>query len=482
MIHDRERFYSPLLFLLDCLGTFVAYVSCLSAYLRSITILPENLPGLRYLNLRYFYWDNNLHLLPLLVVAFTFFLRFTARAHSPGNNRTKDIVARTLLPCLFALIVFLCLLLVNNQLWADTWFVLSFIALLWLLLFANRVVVLWLIRISQRKGKPARYVLIVGTKASALEIAGLFDRRYEWGIRVAGLLTGSGDQIGATIGGYHVLGSVDDLFSVIEKHVVDGVIFTDEASNEKHMESLALRCRVVGIDFGVNVSALAKETGSIALEGTGRYSFIVFKPVARRPEALFFKRLLDVILSGIGITLCLPLWIILPILIKRDSPGPVFYTHERVGKNGRLFPMHKFRSMVVGADAMQGQVMHLNQMDGPVFKIRDDPRLTRIGRFLRRTSLDELPQLLNVFNGTMSLVGPRPPLMNEVLQYRPWQRKRLSVTPGITCLWQVTGRSEVKFDEWMRLDTQYIENWSLTLDVKILLKTMKAVIDRRGAL
>jgi lipopolysaccharide/colanic/teichoic acid biosynthesis glycosyltransferase len=138
--------------------------------------------------------------------------------------------------------------------------------------------------------------------------------------------------------------------------------------------------------------------------------------------------------------------------------------------------------MVDGADKMQGRVKHLNEMDGPVFKIKADPRLTRIGKFLRRTSLDELPQLFNVFNGSMSLVGPRPPILSEVSQYRPWHRKRLSVTPGVTCLWQVTGRNEIKFDEWMKLDMQYIENWSLARDAKILLRTVKAVIERRGAL
>ncbi len=211
-------------------------------------------------------------------------------------------------------------------------------------------------------------------------------------------------------------------------------------------------------------------------------SFIVFKPLWHSFEVLFIKRFIDIFISGILIVLCLPLWIIVAILIKNDSPGPVFYVQERVGKNGRLFPMYKFRSMVMGADKMQVHLTHLNEMDGPVFKIKDDPRLTRIGKLLRRTSLDELPQLFNVFLGNMSLVGPRPPIMKEVIQYRPWQRKRLSVTPGVTCLWQVTGRNEIKFDEWMKLDMQYIDNWSLLLDVKILFMTIKAVISRKGAL
>jgi lipopolysaccharide/colanic/teichoic acid biosynthesis glycosyltransferase len=143
--------------------------------------------------------------------------------------------------------------------------------------------------------------------------------------------------------------------------------------------------------------------------------------------------------------------------------------------------MYKFRSMVVDAEKMQARLTHLNEMDGPVFKIKDDPRFTGIGKFLRQTSIDELPQLFNVLKGDMSLVGPRPPLMKEVLQYQPWQKKRISVTPGITCLWQVTGRNNIKFEEWIQLDLQYIENWSLTLDFKILLRTVFVVLSRYGA-
>jgi exopolysaccharide biosynthesis polyprenyl glycosylphosphotransferase len=325
-------------------------------------------------------------------------------------------------------------------------------------------------------------VLVVGTAASALKIAQLFTSHDGWGIKIVGLLTGDNENIGTKIGGFRVLGGMNDLFTILEKRVVDCVVFAEEESNGEEIRNLALRCPVVGVDFIVDVSAFVKKASYVGLESTGDHSFIVFKPVWRRPEMLFLKRFIDLITSAIAITLCLPLWIIIPILIKRDSPGPAFYVQERVGKNGRLFPMYKFRSMVDGADKMQSRVMHLNEMDGPVFKIKADPRLTRVGKFLRRTSLDELPQLFNVFNGSMSLVGPRPPILSEVSQYRPWQRKRLSVTPGVTCLWQVTGRNEVKFDEWMKLDMQYIDNWSLGLDAKILMRTVKAVVQRRGAL
>jgi exopolysaccharide biosynthesis polyprenyl glycosylphosphotransferase len=403
-------------------------------------------------------------------------------ASSLKKNRIKDSVFRMIIPCLFTFIVFLCILLLKPELTADIWFVVSFLVLLWLLLLADRVLMQSLIKRSSRKKASLRYVLVVGTDASALKIAQLLTSHDEWGIKIVGLLTGNSEEAGAKIGGFNVLGGMDDLFPIIERRVVDCVVFAEEAHNGEEIRNLALRCPVVGVDFVLNVSSFVKKVGYVGLESTGDYSFIVFKPVWRRPEMLFLKRLIDLVASAVAIVVCVPLWIVIPILIKRDSPGPVFYVQERVGKNGRLFSMYKFRSMVDGADKMQGRVKHLNEMDGPVFKIKADPRLTRIGKFLRRTSLDELPQLFNVFDGSMSLVGPRPPILGEVSQYRPWQRKRLSVTPGVTCLWQVTGRNEVKFDEWMKLDMQYIDNWSLALDAKILLRTVKAVIERRGAL
>jgi exopolysaccharide biosynthesis polyprenyl glycosylphosphotransferase len=481
MLRDRETYYSPLLFFIDCLATCVSYVASLRIYLGLAAELPQKFPSL-HMSPPHFYWDNTLHLLPLVVIPFMFFFQFSMNVSSLKNHKIKENVFGMIIPCLFAFIVFLCILLVKPELIADIWFVVVFVVLLWLLLLADRILMRSFIRHFSKKKSSLKYVLVVGTDASALKIAQLFNSPGELGTKVAGLLTSNSVEMGTKIGGFNVLGEMDDLFSILEKRVVDCVVFAEEANEGEEIRNLALRCPVVGVDFILNVSAFVKRVSHVSLESTGGHSFIVFKPVWRRPEMLFLKRVFDLVASATAIVLCLPLWIIIPFLIKRDSPGPVFYVQERVGKNGRLFPMYKFRSMIDGADKMQSRVMHLNEMDGPVFKIKADPRLTRIGKFLRRTSLDELPQLFNVFNGTMSLVGPRPPILSEVSQYRPWQRKRLSVTPGVTCLWQVTGRNEVKFDEWMKLDMQYIDNWSLALDAKILLRTVKAVIERRGAL
>jgi len=196
---------------------------------------------------------------------------------------------------------------------------------------------------------------------------------------------------------------------------------------------------------------------------------------------LFLKRIIDILGAVAGIILLFPVFIITSILIKLDSRGPIFFVQKRCGKNEKLFNMYKFRSMCVDAEQKLEQVKHLNETEGVIFKIKDDPRLMRVGKFIRKTSIDELPQLINVIKGEMSLVGPRPPLPNEVEQYEPWQKLRLSVKPGLTGLWQISGRSELGFDDMVRLDLMYIAKRNLFFDILIILKTIPVVFKSRGA-
>ena len=193
------------------------------------------------------------------------------------------------------------------------------------------------------------------------------------------------------------------------------------------------------------------------------------------------KRLLDVVLASAGMLVAVPVLAVAAVAIQLDSPGPVFHRAVRVGKDGRRFTFLKLRSMRADAEELRGLLLHRNITKGPTFKLHDDPRVTRVGRLLRKTSLDELPQLIHVVTGEMSLVGPRPPFPEEVEHYEPWMRRRLDTRPGLTCLWQIRGRSDLPFDEWMRLDVEYVERCSLALDLKILLLTVPAVLSGRGA-
>ncbi len=196
---------------------------------------------------------------------------------------------------------------------------------------------------------------------------------------------------------------------------------------------------------------------------------------------LIFKRIFDLIFATLISVIALPVGLLIALAIRLDSPGPVLYAQTRVGRNGDLFKIYKFRSMVANADERRSEIANLNESTGPLFKVRDDPRRTQVGTLLRRFSLDELPQLINVFRGEMSLVGPRPNLPAEVAQYQEWHRKRLSVSPGMTGLWQVSGRSDLTFDEMVLLDIYYAENWSFGLDMSILLTTVPKVLLGKGA-
>lgn len=228
------------------------------------------------------------------------------------------------------------------------------------------------------------------------------------------------------------------------------------------------------------VSAPTK--GTRAAPGTIT-DFEATKPVLVNGSAMYAiaKRAFDLVVGSVVVVMLIPILPLIAIMIKLDSRGPVFFKQDRVGKDGKIFKFYKFRSMVHRADESRGELTQKNEQDGPVFKIRSDPRITSVGRFLRRSSMDEIPQMFNVLKGDMSIVGPRPPLPGEVANYQPWHMGRLSVKPGITCLWQISGRSQIGFNEWMRLDMEYLKTRSFKTDLLIFLKTIPAVIARKGA-
>jgi exopolysaccharide biosynthesis polyprenyl glycosylphosphotransferase len=217
------------------------------------------------------------------------------------------------------------------------------------------------------------------------------------------------------------------------------------------------------------------------VEDLGGIPMIGVREISISSGGMLLKRVIDVVISVVGLILLFPVFLIIALIIRMDSPGPVFFTQIRVGKGENLFSCYKFRSMRPGAEAEQEQLRVYNEADGPIFKIRDDPRITRMGRILRRTSLDELPQLMNVLMGHMSVVGPRPAPPSEVQRYQAWHKRRLEVAPGITGLWQVSGRSELSFDEMVLLDLYYIENWSPFLDFQIILRTFPKMLTGQGA-
>jgi len=282
-------------------------------------------------------------------------------------------------------------------------------------------------------------------------------------------------------GNLPVLGRADDLPRILQQEVVDEVIFVLSRRQLEEFEESFLLCSELGIRARVALY-FPHMKARVVLEELEGIPLLTFTNPPGAPFPMFLKRVQDITASAIGMVLTAPLVPFIAAAVKLSSPGPVFYSQERCGLNGRRFTLRKFRTMYEGADRRLDEVAHLNEVEGPAFKARRDPRTTPVGRFLRRLSLDELPQLANVLKGDMSLVGPRPPLPEEVERYERWQRRRLSMKPGLTGLWQVSGRAGLDdFASWIALDLAYIDQWSLWLDAKILLKTVPAVLSTRGA-
>ncbi|MBE1445678.1 sugar transferase [Paenibacillus sp. OAS669] len=280
--------------------------------------------------------------------------------------------------------------------------------------------------------------------------------------------------------GIHCLGQTASLGSLLQKQVVDEIIITIPSERDlvnniiKDFRKIDIKIKIIPDLFNMVMSTV--QIGNI-----NALPVVTLVKTPMRGMGLLSKRLFDILAASVLLLLVSPIFLITALAIKLDSKGPVFYNQIRLGKNGKQFGMLKFRSMVINAEHLLETLKTQNELDGIAFKMKDDPRVTRIGRFIRKYSIDELPQLLNVIKGDMSLVGPRPPLPKEVEQYGDWEWRRLEVLPGITGLWQVSGRSDLSFNQWMNLDVYYIENWSLGLDLKILLKTVPVVLKGEGA-
>jgi exopolysaccharide biosynthesis polyprenyl glycosylphosphotransferase len=277
-----------------------------------------------------------------------------------------------------------------------------------------------------------------------------------------------------------LLGTSNELNSLLESMAVSEVFIAGNAlSQGAAMQEAIQTCEMYGTPFALPACSFWLRRAQARSPSPDGYHH--YQATAPKPYQLILKRVIDVLLSAAALAILMPLFAVTAVLIKVTSRGPVFFRQVRVGLRGKQFRMLKFRSMAADAEAQRARLEGQNEQAGPVFKLKNDPRVTSIGRFIRKYSIDELPQLVNVLRGAMSIVGPRPPVPSEVVKYEPWQRRRLSVRPGLTCIWQVSGRNEVSFEQWMFLDMQYIDHWSLVLDFLLVLRTFPIVFSGRGA-
>jgi exopolysaccharide biosynthesis polyprenyl glycosylphosphotransferase len=364
-----------------------------------------------------------------------------------------------------------------------SWFVL-FAILCATLLVTEKIVLRVIARWVRSKGLNYRTLLIVGTGHRATDIARMIVGHKYWGYKIVGFVS-DGHHLSNGWARYRVYGTVPDLKRILETGAItepiDEIVFAVTRKKLDEMKQIFLMCEELGIRTRVAMNFFQNRVARLEIEELEGVPFLTFTTTPSNETHLAFKRLIDVGVSLIMLALAIPVISIAALLIKLTSPGSILFKQPRIGLNGRKFTLYKFRTMIADAHARREEVAHLNEMNGPVFKAKDDPRVTPVGRFLRRFSLDELPQFWNVLKGDMSLVGPRPPIPEEVASYHRWHRRRLSMKPGMTCLWQISGRNDIDFDRWMQLDLQYIDNWSPTLDFKILLRTIPAVLSGKGA-
>lgn len=346
--------------------------------------------------------------------------------------------------------------------------------------------------ISNKRGKEfyKRCILIFGSRTTAREVIQIVANDPQTDIKIVGCLDLNREDVGKTVScGVRIIGTLDDLRDVLLNQVIDEVLITMPLNEIKNSEwylsfinTFGITIRIIPHWYIRKFISIQPNNHAFQVDRFLSEPALILSTVQERQDALLIKSIMDFALALFAVTLSFPLILIICALIKLTSPGPIFYKQVRCGQFGRKFVVYKFRTMIQDADKKLESLVELNEACGPVFKIKDDPRIIPyIGTFLRKFGLDELPQFINVLRGEMSVVGPRPPIPCEVEEYELWQRRRLSMKPGVTCIWQIQpNRNDILFDRWMDMDLDYIDRWSLWLDILVILKTIPAVLLGRG--
>jgi len=375
----------------------------------------------------------------------------------------------------------LCLLVFEYSLRMDLsrFFLGGYVSLTWAFVLVFRLTAGRVVGVLRREFGTPHYVMVVGTGQRAVRLARNLEQS-AYGIRVRGFFSESPDspeQIALSAG--CPVYPLAQLPGLVRQYVVDEIIFAVDSGSLAELEEVFLLCDQEGIRTRVAVDFFPHVNSTISLERLDATPLLTFSATPQDEVRLLLKRTIDIWIAAAGLVVLMPIMALIAILVRLTSPGPAIFRQVRCGLNGRRFWLYKFRSMCDNAEELKPSVAHLNTR-GTAFKIPDDPRVTPLGWYLRKFSIDEWPQLWNVLRGDMSLVGPRPAIPSEVDQYQRWQRRRLRMRPGLTCLWALSGRDDLDFETWMKMDMQYIDGWSLGLDWKILLRTIPRTLTGRG--
>lgn len=448
MIDQRKRIFAVSLWLFDLLLTtasfFLAYLLRRQFYVAEHTVLPVHV----YLWLLFIILPTWALILPVF------------RVYSEPALRPLDQILRLTKAIVFAWLVVAAVQFFADKEASNRLMIFFTLGINYCLLISYRVL---LLKLKKHSALDIRHVAVIGKGEAARDLGARIEAHRDWGLALLGVF------------------EQKDARALLEKGGIDElIIVADKETLDEFTETFVL-CEEMGVTTRVILNFFPHSFARMELLQFDGLPLLSFTTTPTNELLLVVKRVIDITVASIFAIVTLPLTVLSAILIRLTSPGPIFFKQERCGLNRRPFTMYKLRSMVDNAEQTRYELEVLNEMDGPVFKSSKDPRITALGKYLRRFSIDEFPQLYNVLKGDMSLVGPRPPLPQEVARYERWQRRRLSMKPGLTCLWQISGRNDVSFKDWMKLDLSYIDNWSLLLDLKILFRTIPVVLFGKGA-
>jgi exopolysaccharide biosynthesis polyprenyl glycosylphosphotransferase len=448
MIDQRKRIFAVSLWLLDLLLTMISFFL---AY-RLRLLFP--IPGYTVMKVQVYLW-----LLVIILPTWAIILPLF-RVYSDPAMLPLDQILRLTRAIVFAWLVVATLSFFVDSAASSRLMIFFTLGINYCLLISYRVL---LLKLKRHSALDVRHVAVAGNGPAAQDFGNRIEAHLDWGLKLIGVV------------------APKDVRALLETGGVDELIIVADKENLDEFNETFLLCEETGITARVVLNFFPHSFSRMELLRFDGLPLLSFSTTPTNEVLMILKRIMDICVAFMVALVTLPVTLISAILIRLTSPGPVLFKQERCGLNRRPFTMYKLRSMVDNAEQARYELEVLNEMDGPVFKSSKDPRITKLGRYLRRFSIDEFPQLYNVLRGDMSLVGPRPPLPQEVARYERWQRRRLSMKPGLTCLWQISGRNEVSFQDWMKLDLSYIDNWSLLLDLKILLKTIPVVLFGKGA-
>jgi exopolysaccharide biosynthesis polyprenyl glycosylphosphotransferase len=392
-----------------------------------------------------------------------------------------DELAALVLGVTISALTLISLLFLYQEFWVSRLVIVNAWWISLILLSFLRFGVYFLKRVLRLRGWGVKNTLVLGAGEMGQLITLKVGRDKTLGYRVVGFLDDDPEKMGKSFHNVLVVGAISKIFEIVKEEKIDEVIVASTRISVQRILDIITECERFGIEFKIVPGILELIASRLDVDDVGGVPLLTVSEIKLQGFNAVLKRCTDILFSAIGILILSPFFILFALLVKYTSKGPILFLQERVGLDGKTFSMYKFRSMVKNAEELLPEVKHLSEAEGNLFKIKDDPRITPLGKFMRRWSVDEYPQLFNVLFGHMSLVGPRPPLPREFSNYTVWHKKRLRVRPGITGLWQVSGRSLLPFEDMVRLDIYYIENWSLWLDFKILLRTVFVVFLGSGA-